>query len=118
MAGTEQNDRAKERRGLAEKGGVSPTPIDIRKLITDRLEFLGRTRYWLAHCGLHDMAPNTVMRYLADEPKHDMTGDNLAQILAVLGLTICVDVVPPQKGSASCKSPSDSGALPRAKKTG
>lgn len=69
----------------AEKFTVVPG-IDFRSLILERLEKIGRSRYWLANNGMVDLAPNSVMRYL--NGTHDAHGRAIGQMMCAVGLRV------------------------------
>lgn len=65
---------------------MSTTP-DFRQIITEALESQGKTKYWLAQqvAGTGPVQ-DTVYRYLSG--KKDMTGENIALLLAALGIEV------------------------------
>lgn len=59
--------------------------MNIRQQILDRLDELGRSRYWLANAD-HSLHPQTVYRYLRGDG--DLTGARLAELMEAVGLEI------------------------------
>lgn len=69
--------------------------IDIRRVILERLEELGRTRSWLARHKRMDCHFTTVFRYLRRQS--EINTDALARIMDILGLEISRPKARPRK---------------------
>ena len=78
---TKQPDRGKHTRKFTPVKG-----LDLRETIDAQLKKLGRSRYWLAHSGMVDLAPNSVMRYL--NGTHDAHGEAIGQMMSATGLVV------------------------------
>lgn len=62
------------------------TPTDVRSAILDRLEQLGRSRYWLAEHPDLELSSSAVYRYLRGEI--ELTTDSVGPLLDALRLQI------------------------------
>ena len=63
-------------------------PVDLRQVIVDRLEELGKSRYWLAAHPSFPGSSDAVYRYLRGEV--DGLGESIGWMLSLLGLGVVV----------------------------
>ena len=62
--------------------------LDFREAILQRLRAMKRSAYWLSNTQAVAF-PGTVRNYLAG--RRDTTGKVLAELLTIVGLTVCAD---------------------------
>lgn len=64
---------------------AQPEPVDVRRVIVDRLAELGRSKRWLS-LRQRAVAPNNCRRYLSGAS--DTSAEAAGELLAVVGLRI------------------------------
>ena len=84
----------KDSRGRSRMPKYNHYGLDIRKpphkIIDNRLEEMGRTRYWLAHQAGCIASPPTVFRFLNGETGHQIRSDFLLDMFTKVGITLAM----------------------------